>query len=101
MPVTVAKKIRNTASDPHDIERRLELQIHYHLLDMEENPNMYAAKERLAAIQIIGMWLNRKYGWGDDESVGAGSSVKKYSGAFRITKPSRSTPAAVDEEEAA
>lgn len=81
-----SKKVRNTSNDPHNIERRLETLIHLHLLDVEENPEMFAPKDRLATIQIVGMFLNRKYGWGDDESVGAGSAVRKYAGAFR-TKP--------------
>lgn len=83
----ISKKVRNTSRDPHDIERRLENQIHLHLLDMEENPQMFAPKDRLAAVQYISMFLNRKYGWGDDEDSGAGSAVRKYSGAFRIAKP--------------
>lgn len=86
MPVSASKKTRNTASDPHDIERRCENQIHLHLLDMEEHPEFYPAKDRLAAIAAIGMWLNRKYGWGDDETAGAGSAVRRYAGAF-LTKP--------------
>lgn len=91
MPVTTAKKTRSTASDPHNIERRLETLIHLHLLDIEENPEMFAPKDRLATIQCVGMFLNRKYGWGDDESVGAGSAVRKYSGAFRVMKPTKPT----------
>lgn len=82
MPVT-SKKSR--AGDIHEIERRLEMQIHLHLLDMEENPEMYAAKDRLAAIQYIGMYLNRKFGWGDPEVEGVGSAVRKYAGAFKTT----------------
>lgn len=77
----ISKKAR--ANDIHDIERRLELQIHYHLLDMEENPTMFAAKDRLSAIQYIGMYLNRKFGWGDPETGDVGASVRKYAGAFR------------------
>lgn len=104
MPATM-KKVRNTSRDPHDIERRLENLIHIHLTDMEENPEMFASKDRLAAIQIIGMFLNRKYGWGEDESAGAGSAVRKYSGAFRVTKPTRVSGGAysapTDEEDAA
>lgn len=91
MPVSASKKVRNTASDPHGIERRLENLIHIHLLDMEENPEMFASKDRLATISAIGMFLNRKYGWGDDETAGAGSAVRKYSGAFRVAKPERPT----------
>lgn len=94
----ISKKAR--ANDIHDIERRLEMQIHLHLLDMEENPEMYAAKDRLSAIQYIGMYLNRKYGWGDPEVEGVGSAVRKYAGAFRTpphvagagAKPARSAP---------
>lgn len=77
----VAKKAR--VNDIHDIEQRLETIIHHHLLDMEENPDMYAAKDRLAAIQYIGMYLNRKFGWGEPEAEGVGSAVRKYAGAFR------------------
>lgn len=107
MPATM-KKARNTSSDPHNIERRLENLIHVHLLDMEENPEMFAAKERLATIAAIGMFLNRKYGWGEDESGNAGSAVRKYSGAFRVAKPERQTRVSggsystpTDEEDAA
>lgn len=74
-------------SDTYNLEARLETLIHHHLLDMEENPEMYASKDRLAAIQYIGMFLNRKYGWGEVEAESVGSAVRKYSGAFRITKP--------------
>lgn len=93
----ISKKAR--ANDIHDIERRLEMQIHLHLMDMEENPEMYAAKDRLSAIQYIGMYLNRKFGWGDPEVEGVGSAVRKYAGAFRTpphvggvgAKPARSS----------
>lgn len=77
----VGRKAR--VSDVHEIERRLEMQIHLHLLDMEENPQMFAGKDRLAAIQYIGMYLNRKFGWGDPETADVGSAVRKYSGAFK------------------
>lgn len=97
MPV-ISKKTRNTASDPHDIERRLETLIHLHLLDIEENPEMFAPKDRLATIQCVGMFLNRKYGWGDDESVGAGSAVRKYAGAFRTKPEMRSARASSSED---
>jgi len=83
MPFSTAKKARG--SDIHDIERRLETVIHLHLLDMEENPEMYAPKDRLAAIQYIGMYLNRKFGWGDPETGDVGSAVRKYAGAFKTT----------------
>lgn len=76
-----AKKSRT--SDQYNLEARLEQLIHHHLLDLEENPMMYAAKDRLAAIQYIGMFLNRKYGWGEAEGGDVGSSVRKYAGAFR------------------
>ena len=102
----VSKKAR--VSDQYDLEARLEKIIHFHLMDMEENPEMYAAKDRLSTIQYVGMWLNRKYGWGEDEHVNAGAAVRKYSGAFRVSKPeaARSRPtrvtsglAAVDDSE--
>lgn len=78
---------RSRTSDPYELEARLEKIIHFHLLDMEENPEMYAAKDRLSTIQYVGMFLNRKFGWGDVETEGVGSAVRKYSGAFRVTKP--------------
>lgn len=80
-----ARKART--SDTYNLEARLETLIHHHLLDIEENPDMYAAKDRLATIQYVGMFLNRKYGWGEPENSDVGSAVRKYSGAFRITKP--------------
>lgn len=80
----VARKSRT--NDEYNLEARLEKIIHFHLLDMEENPEMYASKDRLAMIQVVGMFLNRKFGWGEDETAGAGSAVRKYSGAFQ-TKP--------------
>lgn len=83
MPVT-ARKART--SDQYDLEARLEAVIDLHLRDMEEHPEMYSAKDRLSAVQYIGMWINRKYGWGDEEVHNAGSAVRKYSGAF-LTKP--------------
>lgn len=83
--MALARKART--SDQYNLEARLEQLIHHHLLDLEENPEMYAAKDRLAAIQVVGMFLNRKYGWGEDGNVNAGAAVRKYSGAFRITKP--------------
>lgn len=79
----VSRKAR--VSDIHEIERRLEMQIHLHLLDMEENPQMFAGKDRLSAIQYIGMYLNRKFGWGEPEEGNVGSAVRKYAGAFRTT----------------
>lgn len=79
----VSRKAR--VSDVHEIERRLEMQIHLHLLDMEENPQMFAGKDRLSAIQYIGMYLNRKFGWGEPEEGNVGSAVRKYAGAFRTT----------------
>lgn len=81
----VARKART--SDQYNLEARLEQLIHFHLLDIEENPQMHSAKDRLATIQYVGMFLNRKYGWGEPEAEGVGSAVRKYSGAFRITKP--------------
>lgn len=81
----VARKART--NDTYNLEARLENLIHYHLLDMEENPEMYASKDRLAAIQYIGMFLNRKYGWGEPETSNVGSAVRKYSGAFQVAKP--------------
>lgn len=74
-------------SDQYNLEGRLEQLIHFHLLDMEENPQMYAAKDRLSAIQYIGMFLNRKYGWGEPEQEGVGSSVRKYARAAFQTPP--------------
>ena len=74
---------KSRTSDRYDLEGRLERIIHFHLLDMEENPEMYASKDRLAAIQYVGMFLNRKYGWGEPEAEGVGSAVRKYAGAFR------------------
>lgn len=78
---------RSRTSDQYDLESRLEKIIHFHLLDMEENPEMYAAKDRLSTIQYVGMFLNRKFGWGEAEGEGVGSAVRKYSGAFRVAKP--------------
>lgn len=86
----VGRKART--SDPHDIERRLEMLIHQHLLDMEENPEMYAPKDRLYAIQYISAYLNRKMGWGDPETGETGSAVRRYAGAFKTApsvKPTR------------
>ena len=72
--------------DPFDLERRLETQIHLHLLEMEEHPELIAAKERLSAITTIGMWLNRKFGWGEPEDTKlVGSAVRKYRGAFQTS----------------
>ena len=85
-----AKKERG--SDPYKIEERLEKQIHLHLQDMENEPQMFASKDRLQAIQVIGMFLNRKYGWVDGEYADAGSAVRKYASAFRTpphVRPSR------------
>lgn len=80
----VARKART--NDPYNLEARLERLIHVHLLDMEEHPEMYASKDRLSTIQYVSGHLNRRYGWGDDESSTAGSAVRRYAGAFK-TKP--------------
>ena len=77
----VSKKARG--SDPYRIEARLEKLIDVHLRDMETNPDMVDPKMRLSTIQYVGMFLNRKYGWGDPEDGNVGSAVRKYSGAFR------------------
>jgi len=70
--------------DPFELERRLETQIHLHLLEMEEHPEMFPPKDRLSAITTIGMWLNRKFGWGEPEdNAVVGSAVRKYRGAFQ------------------
>lgn len=82
----VSKKAR--VSDQYDLEARLEKIIHWHLSDMEQNPEMYAAKDRLSAIQYVGMYLNRKYGWGEPEEEGVGASVRKYARAAFQTPPS-------------
>lgn len=79
--MALARKTRT--SDPFNLEQRLEKIIHLHLLDMEENPEMYAAKDRLSTIQYVGMFLNRKFGWGEVEGGDVGSAVRKYAGAFR------------------
>lgn len=81
----VSKKSRT--NDEYDLEARLEKIIHFHLLDMEENPEMYAAKDRLSTIQYVGMFLNRKFGWGEPEQEGVGSSVRKYARAAFQTPP--------------
>lgn len=95
----LARKSRTT--DQYNLEARLERLIHEHLLDMEEHPEMYASKDRLSTIQYVSGHLNRRYGWGEDENANAGSAVRKYSGAFRVTKSSRSHVASDDEAEAA
>lgn len=82
----IARKART--SDTYNLEARLETLIHHHLLDMEEHPEMYASKDRLSAIQYIGMFLNRKYGWGEPEAEGVGSAVRRYAGAFQVAKSS-------------
>lgn len=78
---------KSRTSDQYNLEARLEQLIHHHLLDLEENPEMYAAKDRLSTIQYVGMFLNRKFGWGESEAEGAGSSVRKYSRAAFQTPP--------------
>lgn len=96
-----SKKART--SDEYDLEARLEKIIHFHLLDMEENPEMYAAKDRLSTIQYVGMFLNRKYGWGEPEAEGVGSAVRKYARAAFQTPPqirSVKTRMSDDEEDA-
>ena len=75
--------LKARTQDKYNLEERLETLIHEHLLDLEENPNMYASKDRLATIQYVGMFLNRKFGWGETESAGVGSSVRKYAAAFK------------------
>lgn len=80
----VARKART--ADTYNLEARLETLIHFQLTDMEEHPEMYGSKDRLAVITVVGGFLNRKYGWGDGESPQAGSAVRRYSGAF-LTKP--------------
>lgn len=83
--MALARKART--SDQYNLEARLEKLIHEHLLDIEEHPELYASKDRLATIQYVSGHLNRKYGWGEDETGNAGSAVRRYSGAFRVAKP--------------
>lgn len=83
--MAVASKSRT--NDRYNLEARLEKLIDSHLQDIEEHPEMYASKDRLAAIQYIGMFLNRKYGWGEPEQEGVGSSVRKYARAAFQTPP--------------
>ena len=94
MPVT---KRKERVSDEYNIEERLERQIHLHLKDLEDEPQMFASKDRLQTIQIVGMWLNRKYGWGEEPSAAVGASVRKYAGAFK-TKPQVRERVGADED---
>ena len=73
--------------DQYDLEGRLERLIHEHLLDMEERPSMQSSKDRLATIQYVGMFLNRKFGWGETGGEDVGSSVRKYARAAFQTPP--------------
>ena len=90
------------SNDPHNILRRLQNQIHLLLLEMEERPDEFDHKERLSAVQIIGMFLTRNEKLGDENERQSGSAIRKYSGAFRTNtahaasargKSARSTPA--------
>ena len=88
--------------DPHDIHRRVEDQIHLILLEMEENPERFALKDRLSMVQIVGMYLTRNLKLVSDESIStAGTAVRKYAGAFKTNVArgradrTRSSPALV------
>jgi hypothetical protein len=74
------------SSDPYDIHGRVEKQIDLLLKEMEEEPTHFAFKERLSMVQIVGMYLTRNLKLSAaDESVNAGSAVRKYSGAFKTS----------------
>jgi hypothetical protein len=71
-------------SDGFNIHHRVEAQIDLLLKEMEETPENFAFKERLALITTLGMYLTRNLKLSAaDESVHAGSAVRKYSGAFK------------------
>jgi hypothetical protein len=74
------------SSDPYDIHNRMERQIDLLLKEMEEEPERFAFKERLALVTTLGMYLTRNIKLSAaDESVNAGSAVRKYSGAFKTS----------------
>lgn len=67
----------------HDIQKRLEYQIHLLLAEMEEQPEMFDFKIRLTVVEKVGMYLTRQQKLGDDVGSLAGSTVRKYAGAFQ------------------
>jgi hypothetical protein len=71
-------------NEDHNIHRRIDNQIHLLLLELEESPERFSFKDRLAAVQIIGMYLTRDVKLRKaDEPDTAGSAARKYSGAFK------------------
>lgn len=89
------------SKDIHKIRPRLENQIHLLLKDMEDNPQVWSSRERLAVIQHVGGYLMRQTKFGDEYvPAPTGATVRKYSGAFQTTnatggRTSRTRPALV------
>ena len=69
-------------TDEFNLHRRLRNQIHLHLLEMEERPEMFAAKDRLAAIQQIGMYLTREIKISAADESDSGAKARAYTAAF-------------------
>jgi hypothetical protein len=73
-----------TTGDNRSIHQRVEDQISLLLDEMEEQPERFAFKDRLAVITTLGMYLTRDLKLkAADEPASTGSAVRKYSGAFR------------------
>jgi len=105
----------NDEKDRHNIQSRLEDQIDLILKEMEGNPELFALKERLSVVQIVGMFLTRTVKLNvpqENEPASAtiataatGSAVRKYIGAFKThhatgggkanTRPARAARARV------
>lgn len=77
---------QDSNSDPFKIHYRVEAQIDLLLREMEEHPDQFAFKERLAMVTTVGMYLTRNIKLvAANESDNAGSAVRKYAGAFKTT----------------
>lgn len=74
----------NTNTD--DIREGLEDILRAIITEWRQHPKVFALKDMLSVVQYGGMFLTRRGKMeSDDERGGAGSAVRKYSGAFKTT----------------
>lgn len=77
------------SKDDHKIRSRLERQIAALLTDVEEHPNTFSWRERLSLVQIVGAYLIRQTKLGDEYNP-TGSTIRRYSGAFKTANATSS-----------
>lgn len=81
---------KRSNEDPFQLHHRTEAVYDWLLSDWEENPDLMNRADAIKILQYGGMFLTRnlKLQEASSVSVGTGSAVRKYSGAFRVQAPS-------------